>query len=191
MKSILSFLVTCLIISTLSAQDFKLVDYTEGFDKVHPADKTQKINVMKGRAQLTWFDFDKNGKQDTIVYKLYTGVGGVMTASIQVFDAKEDDWVKLYKMELNGFGGEDGLWFYQLNESPTPRLLFYTARNGNKFLTIVTYDAVGKKFVSKEYKLNPKNLFPHYYVVNKKQIRNHSGANSGEMEAYEKIKVEY
>jgi hypothetical protein len=172
----------------LKAQDFKIIDYKEGFETEHKADKQSKIFVNR-RTQLTFMDFDKDGKMDTLVYNKST-VGGDF-ATIKVFDRKEDDWVILYKMSLDKFGGEDGIWFFQINSTPTasPRILIYTARSGNKFVTCITYDPVAKKYLTSEYKLNPKNLFPHKYAVNKNKLWNHTGANSGEKEAYEMITV--
>ncbi len=185
MKKLLLTLMLPLFGLALQAQDFKIIDYTKGYEQEHAPDKKIKIQVLKKATPLTVADFNKDGIMDTIIYKL--SMGGGQTATIQVFDPKADDWIYLYKMSLSNFGGEDGLWFYQINTPEEPRLLTYTARTGNKFVTIFGYDAVGKKYVTKEYKLNPKNLFPHKYVVNKRKLWNHSGANSSEKDAYEEI----
>lgn len=189
MKKIFIFSLLLLAGLSAKAQDFKVIDYTKGYEVEHKPDKSQKVNIMKPAIALTFFDFDRDGKQDTILYK--RSMSGGETAIFRVFDSKADDWVTLLKFNLLKFGGEDGMWFYQLNEAPgaPPRLLIYVKTTTNKFLQMITYDQVTKKYISKEYKLNPKNLFPHKYVVNKKKVWSHSGANSEERDAYEEIEV--
>jgi hypothetical protein len=194
MKKILILTLALLSFSALAnaqaAADFRIIDYVKGYDQPHPADKQMKINVMKKVMPLTIYDFNKDGVADTLLYKMSANGGQIGT--IQVYDPKEDDWIRLYRMDLKGYSGEDGVWFYQLNTANNgePLLLIYTGRKDHKFLTIIKYDMAAKKYVSKDYDLNIKNLFPHKYAVNKKKIMNQNGANSAEKESYDDIPTE-
>ena len=194
MKKVLLLSVALLCISMMAhaqaAADFRIVDMDQGYAKEHKADKQARINVMKKRYALTTHDFDKDGKVDTLLYKLSSAGGQIST--IQVFDAKEDDWVTLYKVDMAGYGGEDGVWFYQLDNANNgePLILVYTGRKDHKMLTIIKYDLTAHKYTTKNYDLNNKNLFPHKYVVNKKKIMNQNGSNTEEREGYDSMPTE-
>ena len=189
---LLSLALICfsVIAKAQAGADFRIIDYIKGYPQDHPADKKFRINVMKKAVPLTTYDFDKDGVVDTILYKLSNAGGQIST--VQVYDAKADDWMTLYKSDLKGYGGEDAVWFYQLNNANNgePLLMIYTARKDHKFLTLIKYDAAAHKFVNKDYELNNKNLFPHKYVVNKKKIMNQNGANTEEKEGYTDIPTE-
>ena len=178
------------LVKAQAAADFRIVDVVKGYAQDHPADKKMRINVMKKVMPLTTYDFDKDGVVDTILYKLSSAGGQICT--IKVYDAKQDEWVTLYKMDLTGYSGEDGVWFYQLNAANNgePLLLVYTGRKDHKFLTIIKYDMTAHKYTTKDYDLNTKNLFPHKYVVNKKKILNQNGSNTEESEGYNDIPTE-
>ena len=169
-----------------SAQDFRLVDYSKGYYNPHQPDKMVKLSLMKKVMPLTIEDFNGDGKPDTILYKL--SMHGGQIATIVVYDPKEDDWITLYKMDLNGYGGYDGVWFYQVNiPGSTPMLIIYTGRSDYRMVTVAKYDSVQKKYVTKDYKVFNKNLFPHRFVINKKKILNQNGSNQ---DTFEEIPVD-
>ena len=58
MKKIFIFSLLLLAGLSAKAQDFKVIDYTKGYEVEHKPDKSQKVNIMKPAIALTFFDFD-------------------------------------------------------------------------------------------------------------------------------------
>jgi hypothetical protein len=187
-KLLMTIAATFFACGIAGAQDFRIVEYTKGYYNPRTPEKQIKINVMKKAMPLATYDFDKDGTMDSLNYKM--SLKGGQIATIMTFDAKEDDWVTLYKSDLKNFGGEDGVWFYQLDNKAgggPPMYVVYTSRKDGKFVTVIQYDTVAKKFKTKDYPVFTKNLFPHKFVANKKKILNQNGNNE---ETFEEIPVE-
>ncbi|MCX6351966.1 MAG: hypothetical protein NTX03_08895 [Bacteroidetes bacterium] len=185
-------LFTLALIATTAAtsfsQDFRIVESNQGYYNPLKAEKIIKVNPLQKKQVLTTWDFNKDGKMDTIFYRKSTSGGDI--ATVVVFDVKEDEWITLYKMDLKGYGGFDGIWFYQLADKTggTPHFVIYTGRTDKKFCTVIRYDAAIGKFKYHDYPLFEKNVFPHRYVDNKNKILNQNSISS--QEEFESIKVE-
>lgn len=157
------------------APDFKIVDIIRGNETVHE-NKFVKISTFKKIEMLAVYDFDGDGIKDTIYYKLGTR-NNTVTATIQWYDIKKDNWVVLYTTDIKGLAGTDGLYFFttNLDDNPTPEFVLYTVKKGFKSATIMRYKADKKAFIVNEYPLNDKNYYPHKLVVNKRLFHNAKG----------------